>query len=106
MRRDRPGASKQPRSARGSGSDGPPHTGSALNHALRLTGKRWWSRVPGGSRAHPGNVGEQVVWDHVAGLLSDPVQLRTQFERFLAEGAAADLREELPGGRLAGGAGP
>src|SRR3954464_10100523 len=43
---------------------------------------------------------ERVVWDHVAGLLSDPVQLRTQFERFLAEGAAADLREELPGRRL------
>ena len=35
-----------------------------------------------------------------SGLLSDPVQLRTQFERFLAEGAAADLREELPGRRL------
>jgi site-specific DNA recombinase len=43
---------------------------------------------------------ERVVWDHVVGLLSDPVQLRTQFERFLAEGAATDLREELPGRRL------
>src|SRR3954454_4804087 len=43
---------------------------------------------------------ERVVWDHVAGLLSDPVQLRTQFERFLAEGAAGGLREEVPGRRL------
>src|SRR3954465_8257468 len=40
---------------------------------------------------------EQVVWDHVAGLLSDPVQLRTQFERFLAEGAAGGLPGGLPG---------
>ena len=34
--------------------------GSAPNHALRLTEKRRRSRVPGGSRAHPGNVGFKV----------------------------------------------
>ena len=34
----------------------PPHPGSAANHALRLTEKRRRSSVPGGSRAHPGNV--------------------------------------------------
>jgi hypothetical protein len=61
MRRDRPGASKHPGSARRSGSDGLPHTGTALNHALLLTGKRWRSRVPGGRRAHPGNVGSIKV---------------------------------------------
>ena len=64
MRRDRPGASKQPGSARGSGSGGPPHTGSALNHALHLSEKRRRSRVPAGSRAHLGNVG----WSEEANL--------------------------------------
>jgi site-specific DNA recombinase len=43
---------------------------------------------------------ERVVWDHVAGLLSDPARLRAQFERFLAEGAAADIRDELPDRQL------
>jgi Recombinase zinc beta ribbon domain/Recombinase len=43
---------------------------------------------------------ERVVWDHVAGLLSEPVQLLAQFERFLAESATADRREELPDRQL------
>jgi site-specific DNA recombinase len=43
---------------------------------------------------------ERVVWEHVAGLLSEPVQLLAQFERFLAESATADRREELPDRQL------
>ena len=43
---------------------------------------------------------ERVVWEHVAGLLSDPAQLLAQFERFLAESATADLREEAPDRQL------
>ena len=43
---------------------------------------------------------EHVIWDHVVGLLSDPPQLLAQFERFLAESVAADLREELPSRQL------
>ncbi len=43
---------------------------------------------------------EPVVWDHAVSLLSDPAQLRAQFERFLVEGAAVDVREELPGRQL------
>ena len=33
---------------------------------------------------------EQAVWDHVAGLLSDPAQLLAQFERSLAESRRRD----------------
>jgi site-specific DNA recombinase len=30
---------------------------------------------------------EQVVWDHVVGLLSNPAELRAQFEQFLIQAA-------------------
>ena len=73
MRRDRPGAPEQPGSASRPGSGGPPHMGSAPNLALRLTEKRPRSRVPGGSRAHPGNVGLIQPYP-VAIQLSSPSQ--------------------------------
>jgi site-specific DNA recombinase len=37
---------------------------------------------------------EQAVWDHVAGLLSDPQQLVAQFERFITETANGSPQEQ------------
>jgi hypothetical protein len=57
MRRDQPRATKQPGSARSLGSGWFPAHGIRPNPALRLTERRRRSRVPGGRRAHLGNVG-------------------------------------------------
>ncbi len=37
---------------------------------------------------------EQAVWDHLVGLISDPRQLVTQFERFIAETADGSPQEQ------------
>jgi site-specific DNA recombinase len=42
---------------------------------------------------------EQVVWDHVVGLLSDPAELRAQFEQFLIQ-AASGRQEDSASRRL------
>jgi hypothetical protein len=59
MRRDRPAPPEQLGSARGPGFSGSPKLGFALRDAFRLTRDRRRSRVPGGSRAYLGNVGQQ-----------------------------------------------